>query len=62
MVISQSTTYVKEYTCNYDTFTIFQYISTPVISNNLHLKVNFLGPENLLLDISSLRPGPIVQN
>ena len=38
--------YVKEYGLN--TFPIFLYISTPVISNNWYLKVKFLGPENLL--------------
>ena len=31
------------------------YITTPVISNYWYLKVNFLGSENLLLDICSLR-------
>ena len=29
-------------------FPTFLYISTPVISNYWYLKVNFLGPENLL--------------
>ena len=32
-----------------------KFISTPVISNYWYLKVNLLGPENLLLGISSLR-------
>ena len=31
------------------------YIATPLISNYWYLKVNFLGPENLPLDISSLK-------
>ena len=37
-----------------DQFPIFIYISTPVIPNYWNLKVNYLGPENLLSDISSL--------
>ena len=31
-----------------DTLYIYFYISSPVNSNYLYLKVNFLGPENLL--------------
>ena len=41
--------YIKE--CS---LLIFIYFSTPVISNYCYLKVNFMGPENLLCDISSL--------
>ena len=37
-----------------DKFPISLCISTPVSSNYLYSKVNFLGPENLLWDISSL--------
>ena len=49
--LSQSTFYIKNY--SFDIFSIFIYISAPLISNN-KLKVNFLGPENLLRDIRSL--------
>ena len=33
---------------------IFVFISIPILSNYWYFKVNFLGPENLLWDISSL--------
>ena len=38
-----------------DTITMFHCVSVPDISDYWYLKVNFLGPENLLWDISSLR-------
>ena len=39
--------------CNLNIFPVFVYLSTLFISYYLYVKVNFLGPENLLLDISS---------
>ena len=44
--------YIKEYSLN--TISKFIKISYPDISNYWYLKVNFLVPENLLWDISSL--------
>ena len=46
------TFYIREYSL--DSFPIFPYISTHGIPNYRYLKVNFLGPEKLLWNISSL--------
>ena len=43
-----------KFDCSLDTFPILNYIAASFILNYWYLKVNFLGPENLLWDISSL--------
>ena len=42
----KGTVHIKRYRLK--TFPIFLYSATPVFSNYQYLKVNFLGPENLL--------------
>ena len=52
-VVFQMISNVKEYSL--DTISPFVYISAAIYWY-MYLQVNFLGPENIVSDISSLRP------